>query len=60
MKNQNITQRGTKTTGLNFMISRCPLDSQHAGPDQNPGNVGCFFKYTNEELSNHSNQRHQR
>ena len=60
MTNRNFTQRGTHTTGLGIMIGRCSSDSQHRGPNLYPPNGGCsFFSYTNDNLSNHTNQRHQ-
>ena len=59
MTNQNITQRGTQRTGLSVMIGRCSSDIHHGGP------VGIlrmltvlFFMYTNNEQSNHTNQKH--
>ena len=60
MTNRNIFQHGTQTTGFGVMIGWCPFVSQHGGPLRHPANVGCsFFRYTNDELRNHSNQRHQ-
>ena len=42
------------------MIGRCFPDSQHGVPSGHPANVGCsFFRYTSDDLSNHTNQRHQ-
>ena len=59
MSNQNITQRGTQTTGLVVMIGWCSPNSQHGKPDCHSANVGCsFFRYTNDHLSNHTNQRY--
>ena len=58
MLNQNMTQRGTQATGLGIMIGRCSPDSQHGRPDRHSANVGCsFFRYTNDDLRNHTNQR---
>ena len=61
IRNRNIIQSGTQTTGLGVMIGRCPRSSQHGENDWHPANVGCsfFFRNTNDELSNHTNQRHQ-
>ena len=59
MLNQNMTQRGTQATGLGVMIGRCSPDCQHGRPDSHPANVGySFFRYTNDNLRNHTNQRH--
>ena len=56
---QNMTQCGTKATGLGVMIGKCSLDSQHWRTT--PANVGCsFFRYTNDDLRNHNNQRRKR
>ena len=53
-----MTQRGTQAIGLGVMISRCSPDSQHGTPDRHSANVGCsFFRYTNDDLRNHINQR---
>ena len=61
MQIQNIIQHGTKTTGFDVVIDRCSLDNLHEGPNKRPANSGCsFFRYTNNELSNNSNQRYQR
>ena len=58
MLNQNMTPRGTQATGLGVMIGRCSPDIQHGRPSGHPANVGClFFRYTNDELRNHINQR---
>ena len=60
MSNRNITQRGTQTTGVGIMIGRCSPDSQHEGNACRPANVGSSsFRYTNDDLTNHTNQRHQ-
>ena len=59
MRNRNITQHGIQITGLGVMIGRCSPDSQH-GIKRHPANVGCsFFRYTNDDLSKHINQRYQ-
>ena len=51
-------QRGTQVTGLDVMIDRCSPDSQHSRSDGHPANVGgSFFRYTNDDLRNHTNQR---
>ena len=61
MSNHNITHRGTKATSMGVMIGRCSPDSQHGRLDRHPGNVGCsFFKYTNDDLRNHNDQRPKR
>ena len=53
-----MTQRGTQAKGLEVMIGRCSPDSQHGRPDRYPANVGCsIFRYTNDELRNHTNPR---
>ena len=55
---QNMTQRGTQATGLCVMTGRCSPDSQYRRPDRLPAIVGCsFFRYTNDDLRNHTNQR---
>ena len=52
-----MTQRGTHATGLGIMIDRCSPDNQHERPDLHHANIGCsFFRYTNDELRNHTNQ----
>ena len=56
----NIIQHGTEATGLGIMIGRFLIYSQNGRPKQHPANVGCsFFRYTNDNQSNHSSQRHQ-
>ena len=51
-----MTQRGTQVTGSGVMIGRCSPDSQH-GRSNHPANVGLsFFRYTNDDLRNHTNQ----
>ena len=61
MSNHNITQRGTQATELGIMISRCSPDSQHERPDRHPTNVGCsFFRYINDDVTNHNEQRPKR
>ena len=58
MLKQNIIQHGTQASGLGVMIGRCSPESQYGRPDSHPANVGCsFFRYTNDELRNHINQR---
>ena len=53
-----MTQCGTQAIGLGVMISRCSPNSQHGRPDHHPANVGgSFFRYTNDDLKNHTNQR---
>ena len=43
------------------MIGRCSPDSQHKRPDHHPTNVGCsFFRYINDDVRNHSDQRPKR
>ena len=61
MSNSYITQRGTQGSGLDVMIGRCSLDSQHGRPVRHPANVGySLFRYTNSDLRNHTNQRPKR
>ena len=61
MPNLNITKRGTQAIGLGVMICRCSLDSQHGRPDCHPANVGCsLFRYMNDDISNHNDQRPKR
>ena len=56
-----MTLRGTQAIGLGLMIDRCSSDSQHERPKRHPANVGCsFFRYTNDDLRNHTNQRRKR
>ena len=58
MSKQNITQRGSQATGLGAIFGRCSPHSQHRRPERHPENVGCsFFRYTNDDLRNHTNQR---
>ena len=53
-----MIQRGTQATGLGVMIGRCSLDSQYGRPDCHSVYVGCsFFRYMNDELRHHTNQR---
>ena len=60
MSNLNIIQRGNQATGLGVMIGRCSPDSPHGEPDHH-ANVGCsFFRYTNDDLRSHTNQRRKR
>ena len=59
MLNQNMTQRGTQATGLDVRIGRCSPDSQHGRLSHHPASIGCsFFRYTNDDSKNHTNQRH--
>ena len=61
MSNLNITQRGTQATGLGVMFGRCSPDSQHGRDYRHPTNIGCsFFRFTNDDLRNHTNQRPKR
>ena len=58
MLNQNLTLRGTQTTGLGVMVGSCSPDRQHKRFNHHPVNVACFFfRYPNNELRNHTNQR---
>ena len=53
-----MIQRGTQATGLGVLKGRFSLDCPHWRPDRHPANVRCsFFRYTNDDLKNHSNQR---
>ena len=59
MLNQNMTHHGTRATGMGVMISRCSPDNQHGSFDGHPVAAGSsFFRYTNDDLRNHTNQRH--
>ena len=61
MSNHNITQCGTQATGLGVMIGRCSPDSQHGRPGRHPTNFGCsFFRYVNDDETNHNEQRPKR
>ena len=61
MSNHNITQRGTKATGLGVMIGRCSPDSQHGRPDRHPTNAGCsFYRYINDDVTIYNEQRPKR
>ena len=61
MSNHNITQRETQTTGPGVMIGRCSPDSQHGRPGRHPTNAGCsFFRYINDDVTNHNEQRPKR
>ena len=43
------------------MIGRCSPDSHHGRPDRHPTNVGCsFFRYINDDIRNHNDQRPKR
>ena len=58
MSTLNITKRETLATGLGAMIGRCSPDSQHVRPDRHPENVGYYlFRYMNDDISNHNDQR---
>ena len=57
LSNHNIAQCGTQATGLGVMIGRCSPDSQHGRPARHPTNVGCsFFRYINDDVTNHNEQ----
>ena len=59
--NINITKRGTQATGLGVMLGRCSLESQQGRPSRHPANVGCsLFRYLNDDISNHNDQRPKR
>ena len=59
--NQKIIPHENQIIDLGVMIDRCFLDSQHGGSNCHPANVSCSFSsYTNNDLSNHTNQRLQR
>ena len=61
MSHSDITQRGTQASSWGVMIGWSFLDSQHGRPDCHPANVGnSFFRYTNGDLRNHTNQRPKR
>ena len=61
MSNHNITQRGTQAAGLGVMLDMCFPDGQHGRPDRHPTNVGCsFFRYINDDITNHYEQRPKR
>ena len=61
MSIHNITQCGTQATGLGVMIGRCSPDCQHGRPDRHPTNAGCsFFRYINDDATNHNEQRPKR
>ena len=56
-----MAQRGTQVTGLGVMIGRSSPNSQHRRPDHHPVNVSySFFRYPNDDLRSHYNQRHKR
>ena len=58
MSNHNITQLWTQAAGLGVMIGRCSPDSQHRRNGRHPTKVGCsFFKYINDDVRNHNDQR---
>ena len=58
MLKQNKTQRGTQAIVLGVVIGRCSPDGQHDRPVGHPANIGCsFFRYRNDKLRNHTNQR---
>ena len=55
MLNQNITPHGTEATRLRAAVA---VLIANMGDDRHSANVGCaFFRYTNAELKNHTNQR---
>ena len=61
MSNHNFTQRGTQVVSLGVMIGRCSPGSQHGRPDRHPTNVGySFFRYINDDVTNHYEQRPKR
>ena len=61
MPNLNITKRGTHSTSLGVMISRCSPDSQHGRPSRHPANAGCsLFKCMNDHIINHNDERPKR
>ena len=61
MSNLNITQCGTRATGLCVMIGRCSPETQHGRFDRHLANVGVsLFRYMNDEPRNHTNQRRKR
>ena len=61
MSNLDITQRRVQATCLGVIIGRCSPDSQHERPDRHPAIVGgSFFRFTNDHLRNHTNQRPKR
>ena len=58
MSNLNITKRGTQATGLGVMIGRYSPGGQYGRPERHPANIGCsLFRYMNDDISNHNNQR---
>ena len=60
MINRNINQCGTETAGSDVMIGWYSLHSRQRGHNRHPEYVGGSFRYTSDELINHSNQRLQR
>ena len=61
MSNHNITQHDIQACCLGVMIGRYSPDSQHGRPDRHPRNVGCsFFRYINDDVANHNEQRPKR
>ena len=57
----NITKRETQATGLGVMNGRCSPDSQHGRTDRHPANIACsLFRYMNDDISNHNDQRPKR
>ena len=55
-----MTQRGTQAKDFGVMIGRCSPDNQFERPGHHPANVGCsFFRYWNDDLRDHTNQRRQ-
>ena len=57
MSNHNITQRGTQACCLGVMIGRCSPDRQHWRPGRHPTNGCSFFRYINNNVRNHNDQR---
>ena len=58
ISNHNIIQRGTQAIGMSDMIGRCSSDSQHGRTTHHPTNVDCsFFRYRNDDETNHNSQR---
>ena len=52
---------GPQATGLGVMIGRCSPDSQHGRTNRHPTNVGgSFFRYINDDVTIHHEQRPKR
>ena len=61
MLNLNMTKPGTQATGLGVMIGKCSPNNQHGTSNRHPANVGCsLFRYMNNDISNHNDQRPKR